>query len=81
MIYVVAMDRKEWMYNLARVGNDMSFLHHVSDLVDGAKGHHQNLGWEPTICSRHSCKNKLDQEHNVVQSHLIQHGFVKDYTV
>jgi hypothetical protein len=75
------MDREEWMYKLPRVGNDMSFLGLVRNFVAAAKKHRLRLGRERTICACNSCKNKLLQEDNVVQSHLIRHGFVKDYTV
>jgi len=31
------MDREEWMYKLPRVGNNLSFLHHVRKFVAAAK--------------------------------------------
>jgi hypothetical protein len=75
------MDREEWMYKIPRVSNDMCFLNHVRKFVAAAKKHHLRLGWERIICPCNSCKNKLPQKDNVVQSHLIWYGFVKDYTV
>jgi hypothetical protein len=74
------MDR-EWMYKTPRLGTDLSFLGHVRKFVAAAKKHHQSLGRELTICPCNSCKNLLAQEDNVVQSHLMWYGFVKDYTV
>jgi len=75
------MDREEWMYKISRVSNNMAFLVHVKKFVAAAKNHRLCLGQERSICPCNSCKNKLLQEDNVVQSHLIRHGFVKDYTV
>jgi len=75
------MDREEWMYKLPRVSNDMAFLHHVRKFVAAAKKHCVSLGREGTICPCNSCKNNLLQEDNVVLSHLIRYGFVKNYIV
>jgi hypothetical protein len=75
------MDREGWMYKTPRLGNDLSFLGHVKKFVAAAKKHRLSLGQEHTICPCNSCKNKLLQEDNVVQSHLIRYGFVNDYTV
>lgn len=78
---VAFMDREEWMYKLPRVSNDMAFLHHVRKFVAAAKKHRVSLGREGTICPCNSCKNNLLQEDNVVLSHLIRYGFVKNYIV
>ena len=75
------MDKKEWMYKLPRVGNDLPFLHHVRKFVAAAKKHRVSLGREGTICLCNSCQNKLLHEDSMVQCHLIWHDFVKDYTV
>jgi hypothetical protein len=74
------MDR-EWMYKTPRLGTDLSFLGHVRKFVATAKEHRLSLGQELTLCPCNSCKNKLAQQDNVVQSHLVRCGFVKDYTV
>ena len=58
-----------------------SFLHHVRNFVAAVKKYHVSLGWECTICLCNSCKNKLLQKDNVVQSHLICHGFVENFIV
>ena len=78
---VAFMDKKEWMYKLPRVGNDLPFLHHVRKFVAAAKKHRVSLGQKRPICSCNSCKNKLLPKDNMVQSHLICHGFVENYTV
>jgi hypothetical protein len=44
------------------------------------KKHRLNLKRPRIVCLCNSCKNKLAQEDNVVQSHLVRYGFVKDYT-
>jgi hypothetical protein len=75
------MDREEWMYKIPRVSNDMAFLVHVKKFIAATKNHRLRLDRERSICPCNSCKNKLLQEDNVVQSHLIRHGFIKDYTV
>ena len=69
------------MYKISRVGNDLTFLHHVRKFVAATKKHRVSLCRERTICPYNSCKNKLLQEDNVVQFHFIRHGFVKNYTV
>jgi hypothetical protein len=79
MCKVAVMDR-EWMYKTLRL--DPSFLDHVrKKFLAAAKKHRVSLGRERMICPCNSCKNLLAQEDNVVQSHLIRYGFVKDYTV
>jgi len=75
------MDREEWMYKIPRVSNDLAFLGHVRKFVAAMKKHRVCLGRERIICPCNSCKNNLVQEDNVVQSHLIRHGFVKDYMI
>jgi hypothetical protein len=71
---------KEWMYKTSRL--DPSFLDHVrKKFLAAVKKHRLSLGRERMICPCNSCKNLLAQEHNVMQSHLIRYGFVKDYTV
>jgi hypothetical protein len=80
-VIAVMMDREEWMYKIPRVGADLSFLGHVRKFVAVARKHHLPLGRERTIGPCNSCKNKLLQEDDVVQSQLIRHGFVKDYTI
>lgn len=75
------MDMKDWMYKLPGVGKDLSFLHHVRNFVTAAKKHCRSLGQGHTSCSCNSNKNKLLQDDNVVQPHLIRHGLVKDYFV
>jgi hypothetical protein len=70
MCKVAVMD-KEWMYKTVRLDTDLSFLDHVRKFVATVKKHRLSLGRELTLCSCNSCKNKLTQEHNVVQSHLV----------
>jgi hypothetical protein len=72
------MDR-EWMYKTLRL--DPSYLDHVTRFVATVKRHRLRLKWEHTICPRNSCKNNFAHEDNVVKSHLIWYGFVKDYTI
>jgi hypothetical protein len=74
------MDR-EWMYKTPRLGTDMSFLGHVKNFVATAKKHRLSLSWGLMLCPCNSYKNKLARQDNMVQSHLVQYGFVKDYTV
>jgi len=69
------------MYKLRRVGNDMSFLHHMKNFIAAAKKHRVSLGRKRTIFPCISCQNKLLHKDNVVQSRLIHYGSVKNYTV
>jgi len=80
-VVAVIMYREEWMYKIPRVSNDFAFLGHVRKFIAAAKKHRVRLGQERIICPCNSCKNNLLQEDNMVQSHLIRHGFVKDYTI
>ena len=64
-----------------RVGNDMSFVNHVTNFVAITKKYRVSQGVELTICPCRSCKNKLFHEYDVVKSHLIRSGFVENYTV
>jgi hypothetical protein len=66
MCKVTVMDM-EWMYKTPRFAT--------------AKKHRLSLGQEPMLCPCNSCKNKLAQQDNMVQSHLVRYGFIKDYTV
>ena len=66
------MDREEWMYKLPRVGNDLSFLHHVTKFIAAVKKRRVSRGEELTICPCRSGKNKLLHEDNVMQSHLLE---------
>ena len=72
------MDR-EWMYKTSRL--DQAYLDHVIKFVAAAKRHRLSLKREHTICPCKSYKNLLAHEDNVVKSHLVRYGFVKDYTV
>ena len=72
------MDR-EWMYKTSRL--DPSYLEHVTKFIATAKRHHLGLKREYTVCPCKSCKNLLLHEDNMVKSHLVWYGFVKDYTV
>jgi hypothetical protein len=78
---MVIMDREEWMYKIPRVNNNLTFLGHVRKFAAAAKKHHVHLDQERIICPCNSCKNNLLKEDDMVESDLIQHGFVKDYTV
>ena len=71
------MDR-EWMYKKSRL--DPSYLDHLRQFVAAAKRHCLRLNPEHTICPCNSCKNNLAHKDNMVQSHLIWYGFIKDYT-
>jgi len=53
----------------------------VRKFVATAKKHRLSLDRPRIICPCNSCKNKLAQKDNVVQSHLVRYGFAKDYTV
>ena len=75
------MDMAEWLYKIPRVGNDLTFLQYVRKFVAAAKKHHVSLGRKRIICPCNACQNTLLLEDNVVQSHLIRHSFIKDYTV
>jgi hypothetical protein len=70
---------KEWMYKTSRL--DPSYLDHARKFVATVKRHRLSLKWEHNICPCNSCKNLLVHEDNVVQSLLVQYGFVKEYTV
>ena len=72
------MDR-EWMYKTSRL--DPAYLDHVTKFIAAAKRDHLSLKRELTICPCKSCKNHLANGDDTVKSHLIQYGFVKDYTV
>jgi hypothetical protein len=72
------MDR-EWMYKTSRL--DPAYLDHVTKFIAVAKRHRLSLKREYTIYLCKSCKKLLLHEDNVVKSHLVWHGFVKDYTV
>jgi hypothetical protein len=80
MCKVTVMDM-ECMYKAPRLGTDLSFLGHVRNFVAAAKKHRLSLGQELMFCPCNSCKNKLAQQDNVVQSHLVRYGFIKDYTI
>jgi hypothetical protein len=43
-----------------------------------ARKHHLSLDRDRMICLCNHCKNWLAQEDNVVQSHLLRYGFIKD---
>jgi hypothetical protein len=73
------MDRQEWMYRTSRL--DPSYLVHVRKFVATVKKHHLSLKQPCIICPCNRCQNKLAQEDDMVQSHLVRYGFVKDYTV
>ena len=44
------LPREEWMYKLPRVGNDLSFLHHVTKFIAAVKKRRVSRGEELTIC-------------------------------
>jgi hypothetical protein len=73
-----AMDR-EWMYKTSWL--DPSYLEHVTKFITAVKRHHLGLKREHTICPCESYKNLLLHEDNMVKSHLVRYGFVKDYTI
>jgi hypothetical protein len=75
------MDRAEWMYKIPSVGNDLIFLQYVKKFIAAAKRHRLSLGRERTYCPCSICKNNLLHEDGVVQSHLIRHGFIENYTI
>jgi hypothetical protein len=74
------MDRK-WMYKTPRLDNEMSFVTNAKKFIAAAKKHRLSLGREETYCPCYKCENKYLLEDSDVLSHLIQYGFVKDYTV
>ena len=69
----------ECMYKTSRL--DPSYLEHVTKFIADVKRHRLGLKREHTVCPCKSCKNLLLHEDNVVKSHLVLYGFVKDYTV
>jgi hypothetical protein len=76
------MDRDDWMYKASRL--DLSFLENVrKKFLPFAQKHHLSLGRDRMICPCNDCKNWLAQADNMVQSHLLRYGFIKDpkYTV
>ena len=72
------MDR-EWMYKTPRL--DPAFLDHVTKNIAAVKRHRLSLKWKLTICPCKSCKNLLAQGDDMVKSHLVWYGFIKDYTI
>jgi hypothetical protein len=74
---VTVMDRDDWMYKKSRL--DLSFLENVREkFLPIAQKHRLSLGQDRMICPCNDCKNRLAQEDNVVLSHLIRFGFIKD---
>ena len=69
----------EWMYKTSRV--DQAYLDHVTNFIIAVKRHRLSLKWEHTKCPCKSGKNLLLHEDNMVKSHLVRYGFIKDYTV
>ena len=76
---VFAVMNREWMYKTSRL--DQAYLDHVTKSIAAAKRHHLSLKREHTICPCKSYKNLLLHEDNVVKSHLVRYGFIKDYTI
>ena len=72
------MDR-EWMYRTSRL--DPAYLVQVKKFVPAAEKHRLSLKRSCIICPCNHSQNKLAKEDDVVQSHLVRFGFVKDYTV
>ena len=72
------MDREEWMYKLSRVGNDLSFLHHVRNFVAAAKKHES---WSTPFVRAIAARTNFSRNIMWFQSHLIWQDFVKDYTI
>ena len=72
------MDREEWMYKLPRVGNDLSFLHHVRNFVAAAKKHES---WSTPFVRAIAARTNFSRNIMWFQSHLIWQDFVKDYTI
>jgi hypothetical protein len=70
---------KEWMYKTSRL--DPSYLEHVTKFIAATKRHRLGLKREHTVCPCKSYKNLLLHEDNVVKSHLVRYGFVKDYII
>jgi hypothetical protein len=58
---------------------DLAFLENVRKrFMPVAHKHRLSLDRDRMICSCNHCKNRLAQEDNVVQSHLLWYGFIKD---
>jgi hypothetical protein len=58
---------------------DLTFLENVrKKFMLIAQKHHLSLDQDRMICPCNHCKNRLAQEDNVVQSHLLRYGFIKD---
>jgi hypothetical protein len=76
------MDRDDWMYKTSRL--DLSFLENVrKKFLPVAQKHRLSLGRDHMICPCDDYKNRLAQEDNMVQSHLLWNSFIKElkYTV
>jgi hypothetical protein len=71
------MDRDEWVYKKSRM--NLSFLENMrKKFMPVAQKHRLSLDRDLMICPCNDCKNRLAQEDNVVQSHLLRYGFIKD---
>ena len=72
------MDREEWMYKKSRT-MDLSFLENVrKKFMPVAQKHRLSLNQGRMICPCNDCKHRYAHEDNVVQSHLVRYGFIKD---
>jgi hypothetical protein len=60
---------------------DPAFVEHVTKFIAVAKRHRLSLKKEVTICPCKSCKNLYAHGDDTVKSHLVRHGFIKDYTI
>ena len=76
---VFAVMDREWMYKTSRL--HPSYLEHVTKFIAVAKRHRLGLKREHTVCPCKSYKNLLAQGDDMVKSHLVWYGFIKDYSV
>ena len=72
------MDR-EWMYKTSRL--EPAYLDQVTKFIAVAKRHRLSLKQEHTICPCKTYNNLIAHGDDMVKSHLVRYGFVKDYTI
>jgi hypothetical protein len=73
------MDRA-WMYDLVRI--DPMYLENVHQFIEKAKRYANKQNKNDIFCPCADCENKIVwPDSKEVQSHLIERGFKRNYTV
>ena len=67
------------MYKTSRL--EQAYLDHVIKFIAVAKRHRLSLKWEHMLYPCKSYKNLLANGDDMVKSHLVWYGFIKDYIV